>query len=38
VTDVECASHRMEQPSQAVDTLASQGVAVDDGGVFEGEA
>ncbi len=38
VTDVERLGHRMEQTAQAVDALAAQRLAVDDGGVLERQA
>jgi hypothetical protein len=38
VTDIERARHRLEQSSQAVDSLAPQFLAIDDGIVFERES
>ena len=38
VADVERLGHRVQQAAQAVDALAPQRLAVDDGGVLEGQA
>jgi hypothetical protein len=38
VANIERAGHGMEEATQAVDTLAAQRLAVDDGGVLERQA
>ena len=38
VPDVECAGHRVQQAAEAVDALAPQNLAIDDGRMLEGQA